>query len=86
VLKTADKMDKAGNKVAQAEIAMIKVAAPAMLCRVLDWAIQAHGGAGVTADAGLAEAYAAARSMRIFDGPDEVHRNQIGRLELRKHG
>jgi len=86
VLKTADKMDKVGNKAALMEIAMIKVAAPAMLCRVLDWVIQAHGGAGVTEDFGLAEAYAAARAMRIFDGPDEVHRNQIGRLELRKHG
>jgi len=86
VLKTADKMDKVGNKGALAEIAMIKVAAPAMLCRVLDWAIQAHGGAGVTEDFGLAEAYAHARTMRIFDGPDEVHRNQIGRMELRKHG
>jgi acyl-CoA dehydrogenase len=85
VLQTADKMDKAGNKAALAEIAMIKVAAPAMLCRVLDWAIQAHGGAGVTEDFGLAEAYAHARTMRIFDGPDEVHRNQIGRMELRKH-
>jgi acyl-CoA dehydrogenase len=86
VLKAADRMDKVGNKAAAAEIAMIKVAAPAMLCRVLDWAIQAHGGAGVTEDFGLAQAYAAARAMRIFDGPDEVHRNQIGRLELRKHG
>ena len=86
VLKTADNMDKVGNKGALAEIAMIKVAAPAMLCRVLDWAIQAHGGAGVTEDFGLAEAYAHARTMRIFDGPDEVHRNQIGRMELRKHG
>ena len=85
VLKTADKMDKVGNKAAPTEIAMIKVAAPAMLCRVLDWAIQAHGGAGVTDDFGLAAAYAHARAMRIFDGPDEVHRNQIGRLELRKH-
>jgi acyl-CoA dehydrogenase len=86
VLKTADKMDKVGNKGALAEIAMIKVAAPAMLCQVLDWAIQAHGGAGVTEDFGLAEAYAHARTMRIFDGPDEVHRNQIGRMELRKQG
>ncbi len=86
VLKAADSMDKVGNKAAAAEIAMIKVAAPNMLCRVLDWAIQAHGGAGVTEDFGLAQAYAAARAMRIFDGPDEVHRNQIGRLELRKHG
>jgi acyl-CoA dehydrogenase len=85
VLRTADRMDKVGNKGALAEIAMIKVAAPAMLCRVLDWAIQAHGGAGVTEDFGLAEAYAHARTMRIFDGPDEVHRNQIGRMELRKH-
>jgi acyl-CoA dehydrogenase len=86
VLKAADSMDKVGNKAAAAEIAMIKVAAPTMLCRVLDWAIQAHGGAGVTEDFGLAQAYASARAMRIFDGPDEVHRNQIGRLELRKHG
>jgi acyl-CoA dehydrogenase len=86
VLKAADRMDKVGNKAAAAEIAMIKVAAPNMLCRVLDWAIQAHGGAGVTEDFGLAQAYASARAMRIFDGPDEVHRNQIGRLELRKHG
>jgi acyl-CoA dehydrogenase len=86
VLKTADKMDKVGNKGALAEIAMIKVAAPAMLCRVIDWAIQAHGGAGVTEDFGLADAYAHARAMRIFDGPDEVHRNQIGRMELRKNG
>jgi acyl-CoA dehydrogenase len=85
VLKAADLMDKVGNKAAAAEIAMIKVAAPAMLCKVIDWAIQAHGGAGVTEDFGLAEAYAHARSMRIFDGPDEVHRNQIARLELRKH-
>jgi acyl-CoA dehydrogenase len=85
VLKAADMMDKVGNKAAAAEIAMIKVAAPNMLCRVIDWAIQAHGGAGVTEDFGLAEMYAHARSMRIFDGPDEVHRNQIARLELRKH-
>ena len=85
VLKAADMMDKVGNKAAAAEIAMIKVAAPAMLCKVVDWAIQAHGGAGVTEDFGLAEMYAHARSMRIFDGPDEVHRNQIARLELRKH-
>jgi acyl-CoA dehydrogenase len=86
VLNAADKMDKIGNKGALAEIAMIKVAAPAMLCRVLDWAIQAHGGGGVTEDFGLAQAYASARTLRIVDGPDEVHRNQIGRLELRKHG
>src|SRR5262245_28565565 len=84
VLKAAYMMDTVGNKVARAEIAMIKVAAPAMLCQVIDWAIQAHGGAGVTNDFGLAGAYAQARAMRIFDGPDEVHRNQIGRIELRK--
>jgi acyl-CoA dehydrogenase len=85
VLKAADMMDKVGNKGALAEIAMIKVAAPNMLCTVIDYAIQAHGGAGVTEDFGLAEMYAHARSMRIFDGPDEVHRNQIARLELKKH-
>ena len=78
-------MDKLGNKAALAEIAMIKVAAPNMLCRVLDLAIQAHGGAGVTEDFGLAAAYASARALRIVDGPDEVHRNQIAKLELRKH-
>jgi acyl-CoA dehydrogenase len=77
-------MDRVGNKAALAEIAMIKVVAPNMLCRVLDFAIQAHGGAGVTDDFGLAYAYAGARAMRIFDGPDEVHRNQIARIELRK--
>jgi acyl-CoA dehydrogenase len=85
VLKTADKMDKVGNKEALAEIAMIKVAAPNMLCRVVDYAIQAHGGAGVTEDFGLGYAFASARAMRIFDGPDEVHRNQIGRIELRRY-
>jgi acyl-CoA dehydrogenase len=85
VLKAADTMDKLGNKAALAEIAMIKVAAPNMLCQVVDFAIQAHGGAGVTDDFGLAWAYAVARAMRIIDGPDEVHRNQIARLELRKH-
>jgi acyl-CoA dehydrogenase len=85
VLKAADTMDKLGNKAALAEIAMIKVAAPNMLCRVLDHAIQAYGGAGVTEDFGLAAAYAAARVLRIVDGPDEVHRNQIAKLELRKH-
>jgi len=85
VLKAADAMDKLGNKAALAEIAMIKVAAPNMLCRVLDRAIQAFGGAGVTEDFGLAAAYAAARTLRIVDGPDEVHRNQIAKLELRKH-
>jgi acyl-CoA dehydrogenase len=85
VLKAADTMDKLGNKAALGEIAMIKVAAPNMLCQVVDFAIQAHGAAGVTDDFGLAWAYAIARAMRIIDGPDEVHRNQIARLELRKH-
>jgi acyl-CoA dehydrogenase len=84
-LHAAYRMDTVGNKAARAEIAMIKVAAPAMACKVLDWAIQAHGAAGVSEDFGLAEAYAHARTLRIVDGPDEVHRNQIGRLELKKH-
>jgi acyl-CoA dehydrogenase len=84
-LKAAWMMDTAGNKAARAEIAMIKVAAPVMACQVLDWAIQAHGGAGVCEDFGLARAYANARTLRLADGPDEVHRNQIGRLELAKH-
>ena len=66
-------------------IAMIKVAAPNMACQVIDWAIQVFGGAGVTNDFGLSSAYAIARLLRIADGPDEVHRNQIGRLELRKY-
>jgi len=84
-LKAAWMMDMAGNKAARAEIAMIKVAAPTMACQVLDWAIQAHGAAGVSDDFGLAHAYASARTLRLADGPDEVHRNQIGRLELAKH-
>jgi len=84
-LNAAHRMDTVGNKAARAEIAMIKVAAPEMLCRVLDWAIQAHGAAGVSADVPLAQAYAYARSVRIVDGPDEVHLNQIGRLELHKY-
>ena len=84
-LKAAWMMDKYGNKAARAEIAMIKVAAPNMACRVIDWAIQAFGGAGVTGDYGLAYAYATARVLRLADGPDEVHRDQIARLELRKY-
>ena len=84
-LKAADTMDKHGNKAARAEIAMIKVAAPAMACQVLDWAIQAFGGAGVTDDYGLAYGYALARMLRLADGPDEVHRNQIARLELKRY-
>jgi acyl-CoA dehydrogenase len=84
-LKAAYMMDTVGNKAARAEIAMIKVAAPVMACQVLDWAIQAHGAAGICDDFGLAQAYAHARTLRLADGPDEVHRNQIGRLELAKH-
>jgi acyl-CoA dehydrogenase len=84
-LKAAWMMDTVGNKVAKAEIAMIKVAAPTMACRVIDWAIQAHGAAGVSDDFVLANYYAHARKLRFADGPDEVHRNQIGRLELAKY-
>ncbi|MDR3463778.1 MAG: acyl-CoA dehydrogenase family protein [Beijerinckiaceae bacterium] len=84
-LKAAHMMDVAGNKAARAEIAMIKVAVPNMACRVIDWAIQAFGAAGTGDDFGLAAAYATARLLRIADGPDEVHRNQIAKLELRRY-
>ena len=84
-LMAADKMDKHGNKAARAEIAMIKVAAPNMACKVLDWAIQAFGAAGVTDDYGLAHAYASARTLRLADGPDEVHRNAIAKQELKRY-
>jgi len=84
-LKAADMMDRVGNKEARKEIAMIKVAAPNMACQVLDWAIQAHGAGGGSDDFGLAYAYNVARWLRLADGPDEVHRNQIGKLELRKY-
>ena len=84
VLAAADKMDRVGNREARKEIAMIKVAAPNMACQVIDWAIQMHGGGGVTTDFGLAYAYARARVIRLADGPDEVHRDQIARLEMRK--
>ncbi|MGH7758807.1 MAG: acyl-CoA dehydrogenase family protein, partial [Candidatus Dormibacteria bacterium] len=70
---------------ARQEIAMIKVAAPEMLCQVVDWSIQAHGAEGLSGDLPLAAAYAYARSVRIADGPDEVHRNQIGKWELARH-
>jgi acyl-CoA dehydrogenase len=83
-LHAAHKMDVAGNKAARAEIAMIKVVAPNVSCKVVDWAIQAHGAAGVTDDFSLAEAYAHQRTVRIVDGPDEVHRNAIAKIELRK--
>lgn len=84
-LKAAWSIDRYGAKSARAEIAMIKVAAPRMACQVIDWAIQAFGGAGVTNDHYLASAYATARLLRIADGPDEVHQAQIGRLELSRH-
>ena len=85
VLKAAYRMDTEGNKAAQGEIAMIKVVAPNMALRVIDRAIQAHGAAGVSADTFLAEAWANARTLRLADGPDEVHRNAIAKLELRRY-
>ena len=84
-LKAAWMMDTVGNKVARAEIAMIKVVAPQMALQVLDWAIQAHGGAGVSEDFPLAFAYATTRTLRLADGPDEVHCATIARLEMRRH-
>lgn len=84
-LKAAYMMDTVGNKVAKAEIAMIKIVAPTMACQVIDWAIQAHGGAGVSNDFPLASAYAHQRTLRLADGPDEVHRNSLAKLELAKH-
>ena len=84
-LKAAYMMDTVGNKAAKAEIAMIKVIAPIMATKIIDWAIQAHGAGGVSDDFGLAFAYAHARTLRLADGPDEVHRAQIGRLELKKY-
>src|SRR5947207_2002941 len=85
VLNAAYTMDTLGNKAAARQIAMIKVAAPAMACKVIDWAIQAHGGGGLSDDFTLAYGYAHARTLRFVDGPDEVHRNQIGRMELSKY-
>ena len=84
-LKAADMMDKVGNKVAQQEIAMIKVAAPRMALRIIDDAIQAFGGAGVTSDPGLAKMYAGIRTLRLADGPDEVHNRAIARMEFGRH-
>jgi alkylation response protein AidB-like acyl-CoA dehydrogenase len=84
-LKAADMMDKVGNKVARAEIAEIKVAAPRMALQIIDDAIQAWGGAGVTTDPGLARMYAGQRTLRLADGPDEVHCRTIARLEFGKH-
>ena len=77
-------MDTGGNKVARSEIAMIKVKAPIMALKIIDDAIQAHGGGGVTSDFGLAASYAGVRTLRIADGPDEVHRRTIARLELKR--
>ena len=84
-LNAAHRMDTVGNKIAKADIAMIKVAAPQMACQVIDWTIQAFGGGGTNNDEGIASAYATARLLRLADGPDEVHRNQIGKLELAKY-
>jgi acyl-CoA dehydrogenase len=84
-LNAAQRMDTVGNKAAKTEIAMIKVAVPAMAEKVIDWAIQAHGGGGTSNDFGLTHAYAMARVLRLADGPDEVHREQLGKLELRRY-
>ena len=84
-LKAAYMMDTVGNKIARTEIAMIKVIAPNIACQILDWAIQAHGGAGVSDDFPLASLYAHQRTLRLADGPDEVHRNAIAKLELARH-
>ncbi|MEY4753280.1 MAG: hypothetical protein RJA44_955 [Pseudomonadota bacterium] len=85
-LNAAHLMDTVGNKAAKAEIAMIKVVAPNVACRVLDWAIQAHGGGGLSDDFPLALMYAYQRTLRFADGPDEVHRAAIAKLELARHG
>ncbi len=84
-LKAAFMMDTVGNKEARSEIAMIKVVAPNIACKIIDWAIQAHGGAGVSQDFPLASMYAGIRTLRIADGPDEVHHGTIARLELAKN-
>ncbi len=85
-LKAADMMDKAGNKSARLEIAMIKVAAPRIALKIIDDAIQAHGGGGVTSDFGLAKMYAGIRTLRLADGPDEVHCRTIAKMEMGKYG
>jgi acyl-CoA dehydrogenase len=84
-LKAAYMMDTVGNKVARAEIAMIKVAAPRMALKIIDDAIQAFGGGGVCQDFPLARMWSGVRTLRLADGPDEVHKNQIARLELKKY-
>jgi acyl-CoA dehydrogenase len=83
-MRAAHMMDTVGNKQARAEIAMIKIAVPKMACQVIDWAIQAFGGGGTNNDFGLAAAYATARLLRLADGPDEVHRDQLARLEYKR--
>jgi acyl-CoA dehydrogenase len=83
-LRAAFLMDTLGNKAARSEIAQIKVAAPRMALRVIDRAVQIHGGAGVSGDFGLASSWASIRTLRLADGPDEVHLDQIGRLELKR--
>ena len=84
MLKAAHLMDTVGNKVARKEIAMIKVIVPNAALKVIDWAIQAYGAAGVSQDSPLAHLWAAQRGLRIADGPDEVHRNTVAKLELEK--
>ena len=84
-LKAAYMMDTVGNKIAKTEIAMIKVIAPVMATQIIDWAIQAHGAGGVSDDFPLAYAYAHQRTLRLADGPDEVHRQSIAKLELARH-
>ncbi len=84
-LKAAWMMDTVGNKVAKSEIAMIKITAPRVACQIIDWAMQAFGGGGTGNDYFLPAAYAMARALRLADGPDEVHRNQLGRMEISKH-
>src|SRR5690606_4472273 len=85
-LKASRPIDGAGNKVAKTEITMIKVVTPSMACQVIDWAMQVHGGGGMSDDFPLAYAYANARTLRFADGPDEVHRNAIAKWELGKYG
>jgi acyl-CoA dehydrogenase len=79
-------MDTVGNKAARAEIAMIKVVAPNVACKVVDRAIQVHGAGGMCQDFHLAAAYAHSRTLRMADGPDEVHRETVAKIELKKHG
>lgn len=84
-LNAAWMMDVAGNKVAKQQIAMIKVVAPNVACKIIDWAMQAHGGGGMCDDFPLAYAYTISRTLRFADGPDEVHRNAIAKTELGKY-